>query len=1377
MRSFLAACFLNLVLCAPFSSLVRVCSAEDESLSQKAASQVLDSLPDFVKDVQAMRNRTPQQKIDFLMSNVDSRVKEKVGEKFKDQIKDKVKEYTQAAVRARAFQEIGVPQLRNAIVMGTAPDWGKIETSIASNVDTKMRMFDAGWKAAEIGWGAYEAYSSGDAVAAAKSISGSVCDLLAEAYIPGWGWVKFGAKMVEALGNYVLSYATDTAIQGMLENMYGLKSNPAGLADWLIKQSPQAIKADIDGKWNDGMAFGYLWQGQGTDKGDEEMKSRLQSALVSLRGELLVKIKEEEAKEREIQQYMEKYKQEAEQKAQALQAAAKQAVDEAERILAPVKAFRQKYYGLRKQEVKTQESVIQSQMQGGGGIAYSPLNRTGLLTIYKTALDEVKEGPSKTGFDKATYEQWSNDYGPAVKKELERFVKANEDAIQAAGKTMWDAWGPQFAALQSQLDAAYKRGDNDAVRSINQQLQALNDRFAPVQAAFGKAVGETRTKMALDQQLLQKEWELLSIEAAERGAKFGGAISEAYKKINERLAVANAELGIGLQTLRQNLLKLNYPSLWRGGGVQIGTGGSLGGGYSGPARQLRDGEYEFFTGPGHLAGALAAAEEEARKLREDMTHLNELDAFERKLYSSYRQVVANCFNEYLNITPSKLQVVHKPPIFSGNQEQNRNNSLTWAARSGNPTAMGEEVWAMGDFPYVSYPGGHVGIQGVLVPLEFLNKIDQYLGNASEPYQKALEQVQKDITSLQGWAQIDELAGIINQLGPKLERFLGPYAYYGEGVPGVIYKFRALPEDKGGAGVRIDERTVLDTAGYAYLKEMKAAWEKHGYRVEQFANLARGYGQGHKYPQDSDPKRFINKLPAWQGIPQKIKVYEDAMAQAIKESTQAYDAAKKQLDELKDQFKKERSGAGGMTLKNMQNVQKMVKLIVKHNLAAPGYAVLKDDILAFEKEVDEGIESWLAEQKRRTEEYQRQQEAESKAAAAAARKKEEEDNLRRLKDSGQLAGMYGYALVNPRLNTVSLAQAAGEVVLMRNDLLQGGIEITARMATMDKARAMLFSEDNGRTWKELPLSSEIRYSFVPLPNKQYQPILRVKTDDGNEVDIKVFHSVQWLVFRDMDFTQLVAESVKNLADSYEAKNFAAFSRLVSDDFLGNKAFLEDGVRMDFDLFSDIRLKIYINRIEKSGGYFVADTKWDKQQSVKKTGQQQSTSGRTTMVFALEEGKMRIKNLRGNLIYATLSPEIAQSSGLPSSTVDQIRTANEDRNPVQPGAGTTEDAGGTSSGSSSSTSTTKSLRVTSPNGGENWAQSSTQDITWTSSGVSNIKIEQKEGGIWFEVEASVSAASGVYSWNLPPVTCNDCRIRITDTADASVTDTSDADFTIF
>jgi hypothetical protein len=156
--------------------------------------------------------------------------------------------------------------------------------------------------------------------------------------------------------------------------------------------------------------------------------------------------------------------------------------------------------------------------------------------------------------------------------------------------------------------------------------------------------------------------------------------------------------------------------------------------------------------------------------------------------------------------------------------------------------------------------------------------------------------------------------------------------------------------------------------------------------------------------------------------------------------------------------------------------------------------------------------------------------------------------------------------------------------------------------------------------------------------------------------------------------MVAEAVKRLADAYESRNISQFSELISRDFLGNKSFLEEGVRFDFDLFTDIKLSIYINRIEKRGDMFVAETKWDKAQVPRKTGQEQKTSGSTTMMFVLEDGKMKIKNLRGNLIYATLSPEIAQASGLTSAVITQIRTAHDDRNPTQPGAGTTLDSGG-------------------------------------------------------------------------------------------------------
>ena len=110
------------------------------------------------------------------------------------------------------------------------------------------------------------------------------------------------------------------------------------------------------------------------------MKSRLQSTLISLRGELLMKLKEEESKEKEIQQYMQQYKDQVAQKSKALQAVAQQAKSEVDAILGPVRAFRQKYYGIKKQEVREQEAKIESQMTGGQGITYIPL-KEGLLSV------------------------------------------------------------------------------------------------------------------------------------------------------------------------------------------------------------------------------------------------------------------------------------------------------------------------------------------------------------------------------------------------------------------------------------------------------------------------------------------------------------------------------------------------------------------------------------------------------------------------------------------------------------------------------------------------------------------------------------------------------------------------------------------------------------------------------------------------------------------------------------------------------------------------------------------------------------------------------------------------------------------------------------
>jgi hypothetical protein len=91
---------------------------------------------------------------------------------------------------------------------------------------------------------------------------------------------------------------------------------------------------------------------------------------------------------------------------------------------------------------------------------------------------------------------------------------------------------------------------------------------------------------------------------------------------------------------------------------------------------------------------------------------------------------------------------------------------------------------------------------------------------------------------------------------------------------------------------------------------------------------------------------------------------------------------------------------------------------------------------------------------------------------------------------------------------------------------------------------------------------------------------------------------------------------------------------------------------------------------------------------------------------------------------------------------------------------------------------SLQLTIPNGNEIWGSASAHSITWTSTNVTNVKLEYSlnNGSAWTQIIASVVASTGTYSWTVPTAISNQCRVRITDTTDAIIYDTSDTTFTI-
>ena len=91
----------------------------------------------------------------------------------------------------------------------------------------------------------------------------------------------------------------------------------------------------------------------------------------------------------------------------------------------------------------------------------------------------------------------------------------------------------------------------------------------------------------------------------------------------------------------------------------------------------------------------------------------------------------------------------------------------------------------------------------------------------------------------------------------------------------------------------------------------------------------------------------------------------------------------------------------------------------------------------------------------------------------------------------------------------------------------------------------------------------------------------------------------------------------------------------------------------------------------------------------------------------------------------------------------------------------------------------LKLLTPLNGENLAAGSTYNITWASSGISNIKLEysSNNGVDWTTIIPSVPANQDSYSWLVPNVASSECKVRISDASDPSVFNENNYWFSIY
>lgn len=90
----------------------------------------------------------------------------------------------------------------------------------------------------------------------------------------------------------------------------------------------------------------------------------------------------------------------------------------------------------------------------------------------------------------------------------------------------------------------------------------------------------------------------------------------------------------------------------------------------------------------------------------------------------------------------------------------------------------------------------------------------------------------------------------------------------------------------------------------------------------------------------------------------------------------------------------------------------------------------------------------------------------------------------------------------------------------------------------------------------------------------------------------------------------------------------------------------------------------------------------------------------------------------------------------------------------------------------------ISVLTPSAGSVLAVGSTQAITWSSAGVSNVKIEYSTnaGSSWQLIIASATAGTGSYTWTVPNTVSDSCKVKISDAVNASVFSVSQGVFRI-
>lgn len=925
---------------------------EDKSKVVEAADKIIDGLPGALKTGIDFGKMTPQERINWVMNSVEDKVKSSVVEKTQDALKEKMEAYAKEAIRARAFMDVGAPQIRHAYAMGQSFDWSKIDSEIASRADTNLNRLGAGIKAAQVSWATIQAYRTGDFTSAAKTLGGEIGNLLVEAYIPGYGYFKAGAAMVELLGNYVLDYATDTAVEGMLDSLYGAKSDPQALATWLIDKPPSSIMKDIDSKFNDGMGFGYVYKGQGTDKGEAEIKARLQSELVKLRSALVSQQKEAERRERQAQREIDQYLQKYRDAEKALKAEAERIKAEADTQLSPVTEFKKKMTVLQKEDVQIAIAQIEDkkgEVSGGHGVPYVPFHYDSLISELESVYSEIKDSPG-SGYDRKAIDRMIPVYRKNKAEAIKTVGAVNAENCRAAQQRVTDQYKPRLDSLARQRSAEKKE---ERQRQLSAQWNALNSQYWAAIKVLRDACTANTQKLNLEISAFSQEENIVRLEAQERADKLMLSIKDGFEKINERLKQARRDRDEAKKALWDEIHQaLSFPHFFTNpGGYDQARMGS---GVSGTAQNIQKGNLQVYR-PGELHNAREATIIAIEKIKKDQERISALSNKERDILKNYQAQILALKNEYETLVPENLRNPGGSSEYYAQEESRVKEYGSSHARF--------ELWQISPPPLVRFrPDQEPGTFRVEPPRYYdvmLAELDGMAKARVDRFKKARQDWEQELQIVDFYADLDRIAvsiiSLSNNINGMLGRYLGSY-----------------PNFRKKNGVESILVAAEESDGLKELENMEKAWETARPYVERMRKNVTAYGKGLQYLSAFwNPNEAIKRLSYYEAVPGQIEAHKKRMLEGEQQRLKTLQMIEEEIARIKTDIESLKDPDKTMfyttTLRNLRltfdQIFNIIKIDNARSFFKEEYEKLHAEMEAYAKEHEEKRKEQLEKSKR------------------------------------------------------------------------------------------------------------------------------------------------------------------------------------------------------------------------------------------------------------------------------------------------------------------------------------------------------------------------------------------------------------------------------